>query len=168
MNLGNEFPKKQNVYKGMWYLITNTKRFLLSAAENSMAFELEKEEYQRKLEQGNYSLDPKNHTYSHSQKLKELRTLLLKTTIYIFSIIILIAGIGFYTGELKITPHLSWKNSVSALGITFISWATLFQLGWGNGSWSGTCLDELVRHSLFRHFFIIGVFFSLLYFVLPE
>lgn len=52
MNLGNEFPKKQNVYKGMWYLITNTKRFVLSAAENSMAFELEKEEYQRKLEQG--------------------------------------------------------------------------------------------------------------------
>ncbi|WP_205248113.1 hypothetical protein [Escherichia coli] len=59
MNLGNEFPKKQNVYKGIWYLITNTKRFVLSAAENSMAFELEKEEYQRKLEQGNYSLDPK-------------------------------------------------------------------------------------------------------------
>ena len=114
MNLGNEFPKKQNVYKGMWYLITNTKRFVLSAAENSMAFELEKEEYQRKLEQGNYSLDPKKHTNSHPQRLKELRTLLLKTTIYIFSIIILIAGIGFYKGELKITPHLSWKI-VSAL-----------------------------------------------------
>ncbi|MBN5283102.1 hypothetical protein [Serratia ureilytica] len=109
MNLGNEFPKKQNVYKGMWYLITNTNRFVLSAAENSMAFELEKEEYQRKLEQGNYSLDPKNHTYSHPQRLKELRTLLLKTTIYIFRIIILIAGIGFYTGELKITPSIMEK-----------------------------------------------------------
>ncbi|MDI6426532.1 hypothetical protein QL200_11390 [Cronobacter dublinensis] len=168
MNLGNEFPKKQNVYKGMWYLITNTKRFVLSAAENSMAFELEKEEYQRKLAQGNYSLDPKNHTYSHPQRLKELRTLLFKTTVYIFSIIILIAGIGFYTGVLKITSHLSWKNSTSALGIVLISWSTLFQLGWGNGSWSGTCLDELVRDSLFRHIFSIGVFLSLLYFVLPE
>lgn len=45
MNPENEFPKRQNIYKGMWYLITNTKRFVLSAAENSMAFELEKEEY---------------------------------------------------------------------------------------------------------------------------
>jgi len=168
MNLRNEFPKKQNVYKGMWYLITNTDRFVLSAAENSMAFELEKKEYQRKLEQANYSLDPKNHTYSHPQRLKELRTLLFKTTVYIFSIIILIAGISFYTGVLKITPHLSWKNSTSALGIILISWSTLFQLGWGIGSWSGTCLDELVRNSLFRLIFSIGVFLSLLYFVLPE
>ncbi|XXD11467.1 hypothetical protein ACMYSN_12080 [Klebsiella sp. R445] len=53
----------------MWYLITDTKRFVLSAAENSMAFELEKEEYQRKLKQGNYSLDPKNHTYSHPHEV---------------------------------------------------------------------------------------------------
>lgn len=168
MNLGNEFPKKQNVYKSMWYLITNTKRFILSAAENSMAFELEKEEYQQKLEQGNYSLDPKNHTYSHPQRLKELRTLLLKTTVYIFSIIILIVCIDFYTEELKTTPHLSWKNSASALGIILISWSTLFQLGWRNGTWSRTCLDELVRNPLFRHIFSIGVFLSLLYFVLPE
>ncbi|UPY96559.1 hypothetical protein [Pectobacterium sp. 21LCBS03] len=168
MKSDNNIPKKQSVYKGMWYLITSTERFVSIAAENSMAFELEKEEYQRKLEQGNYSLDPKNHIHSHTQRLKELRTLLLKTTVYIFSIIILIAGIGFYTGALNIASHLSWKNSASALGIILISWATLFQLGWGNGSWSGTCLDELVRHSLFRHFFSIGVFFSLLHFVFPE
>lgn len=99
MNLGNEFPKKQNVYKGMWYLITNTKLFVLSAAENSMAFELEKEEYQRKLEQGNYSLDPKNHTYSHPQRLKELRTLLLKTTVYIFSIGLFLSLLYFVLPE---------------------------------------------------------------------
>lgn len=60
------------------------------------------------------------------------------------------------------------ENSVSALGIILISWSTLFQLGWGNGTWSGTSLDELVRNSLFRHIFSIGVFLSLLYFVLPE
>lgn len=63
---------------------------------------------------------------------------------------------------------LSWKNSISASGIVLISWSTLFQLGWGNASWKGTCLDELVRYSLFRHIFIIGTFLSLLYFVLPE
>lgn len=72
MNPGNEFPKKQNVYKGMWYLITNTNRFVLSAAENSMAFELEKEEYQRKLEQGNYSLDPKKSYLLSSPEAKRI------------------------------------------------------------------------------------------------
>jgi len=160
-------PKKQSVYKGMWYLIINTERFLSITSENSMAFELEKEEYQRRLEQGTYSLDPIDHIHSHPQRLKELRILLLKTTAYILSIIVLIVLIGFYTGALNIISNLSWKNGVSALGIILISWSTLFQLGWGNASWSGTCLDELIRNSLFRHVFSIGVFMSLMYFVLP-
>ncbi|SEK50014.1 hypothetical protein SAMN04487787_102145 [Kosakonia sacchari] len=77
MTSDNNIPKKQSVYKGMWYLITSTEQFVSIAAENSMAFELEKEEYQRKLEQGNYSLDPINHIHSHHQRLKELRALLL-------------------------------------------------------------------------------------------
>lgn len=168
MNVERTLPQKQNLYKAMWYLIVSAERFVTIAAENSMAFELEKEEYQRKLAEGNYSLDPENHIHSHPQRLKALRILLLKTTAYIFSVIILIAGIGFYTGTLNIAYDLSWKNSISASGIVLISWSTLFQLGWGNASWKGTCLDELVRHSLFRHIFIIGTFLSLLYFVLPE
>lgn len=168
MNAERTRPQKQNIYKAMWYLIFSAERFVTIAAENSMAFDLEKKEYQRKLAEGNYSLDPQNHTHSHPQRLKELQTLLLKTTGYILGIIILIAGIGFYAGTLNMAYDLSWKNSISASGIVLISWSTLFQLGWGNASWKGTCLDELVRHSLFRHVFIIGTFLSLLYFVLPE
>ncbi|EEJ5118382.1 hypothetical protein CG651_001956 [Salmonella enterica] len=168
MNAERTLPQKQNLYKAMWYLIFSTERFVTIAAENSMAFELEKEEYQRKLAEKNYSRYLQNHIHPHPQRLKELRTLLLKTTGCILSVIILIAAIGFYTGTLSIASGLSWKNSISALGIVLISWSTLFQLGWGNTSWKGTCLDELVRHSLFRHIFIIGTFLSLLYFVLPE
>ncbi|WP_181402153.1 hypothetical protein [Klebsiella pneumoniae] len=115
------FPKKQNLLKGMWYLINSTERFVLIAAENSMAFELEKEEYKRKLNRGDYSLDPKYHIHSHPKRLKELRNLLLKTTFYILIIMTLIAGIGFYMGVLNIPSHLSWKNITSALGIILIS-----------------------------------------------
>lgn len=72
MNAEIYFPKKQNVYKGMWYLITNTERFVLIAAKNSMAFELEKEEYQRMLNQRDDSLDPKDHILLSSQDVKRI------------------------------------------------------------------------------------------------
>ncbi|EOU6104021.1 TPA: hypothetical protein PBQ24_004044 [Escherichia coli] len=97
MNTERPLPQKQNLYKTMWYLIFSAERFVTIAAENSMAFELEHEEYKRKLAERNYSIDPKVHVHSHPQRLKDLRTLLLKTTGCILSVIILIVGIGFYT-----------------------------------------------------------------------
>ncbi len=49
MNTERPLPQKQNLYKTMWYLIFSAERFVTIAAENSMAFELEHEEYKRKL-----------------------------------------------------------------------------------------------------------------------
>ena len=88
MNTERPLPQKQNLYKTMWYSIFSAERFVTITAENSMAFELEHEEYKRKLAERNYSIDPKVHVHSHPQRLKDLRTLLLKTTGCILSVII--------------------------------------------------------------------------------
>lgn len=95
MNAERKLSKKQSVYKFMLYLIINTELFLSITSGNSMAFELEKDEYQRKFEKVTYSLDPIGHIQSYSHRLEEIIIFLLKTTVYIFSTIILIAGIGF-------------------------------------------------------------------------
>ncbi len=59
MNTERPLPQKQNLYKTMWYLIFSAERFVTIAAENSMAFELEHEEYNENLPRGIIVLIPK-------------------------------------------------------------------------------------------------------------
>ncbi|MFQ7389135.1 MAG: hypothetical protein ACLRP3_13445 [Escherichia sp.] len=48
-----QLPKKANIYKAMFYFFFNKEKFITLGAINKMAFELEKDEYKRKLEAGN-------------------------------------------------------------------------------------------------------------------
>jgi len=44
-------PKKANIYKAIFYFFFNKKKFITLGAINSMAFELEKDEYRKNLKQ---------------------------------------------------------------------------------------------------------------------
>ncbi len=161
-----QLPKKANIYKAMFYFFFNKERFITLGAINSMAFELEKDEYKRKLEAGKYSLNPDDHKHSIEEYCEDLRKSILVSVLVMLGVLFIGIAIGFYSGKFRIIYPLEWKDAVSATGIFILSWATLFQLGWRNASWKGCRLDELVGLAIFRHIFIFGSFLSLLYFAI--
>lgn len=161
-----QLPKKANIYKAMFYFFFSKERFITLGAINGMAFDLEKDEYIKKLEAGRYSLNPEDHKHHLEECCDDLRKSLLVSVTIMLSVLFMVIVIGFYSGKFRITYPLDWKNAVSATGIFILSWATLFQLGWRNASWKGCRLDELVGLAIFRHVFIFGSFLSLLYFAI--
>ncbi|EOX8445588.1 hypothetical protein [Salmonella enterica] len=161
-----QLPKKANIYKAMFYFFFSKEKFITLGAINGMAFDLEKDEYKKKLEEGRYSLNPDDHKHHLEECCDDLRKSLFVSVSIMLGVLFMVIAIGFYSGDLRITSSLDCKNAVSATGMFFLSWATLFQLGWRNASWKGCRLDELVGLAIFRHVFIIGSFLSLLYFAL--
>jgi len=159
-------PKKANIYKSMFYFFFSKERFITLAAINGMAFDLEKDEYRKKLEEGNYSLNPDDHKYHLEECYNDLRKSLFVSMLIMLGVFFIVVAIGFYSGKFQISYSLAWKDVISASGIFVLSWATLFQLGWGSPSWKRQRLDELVEIAIFRHAFITGAFLSLLYFAL--
>ncbi|EHP0679788.1 hypothetical protein KNX03_004344 [Salmonella enterica] len=161
-----QLPKKANIYKAMFYFFFNKERFITLCAINGMAFDLEKDEYRKKLEAGRYSLNPDDHKHHLEECCDDLRESLLVSVSIMLGVLFMVILIGFYSGKFRGTAPFVWKDTISATGIFTLSWATLFQLGWRNASWKGYRLDELVGLAIFRHVFIFGSFLSLLYFAI--
>lgn len=167
MNMNTtQLPKKANIYKAMFYFFFSKERFITLGAINGMAFDLEKDEYKKKLKEGRYSLNPEDHKHHLEECYNDLRKAILFSVLIMLGVFIIVIAIGGCSGKFRITYPLDWKNAVSATGIFILSWATLFQLGWRNASWKGYRLDELVGLAIFRHVFIFGSFLSLLYFAI--
>lgn len=161
-----QLPKKANIYKAMFYFFFNKERFITLGAINGMAFDLEKDEYRKKLEAGRYSLNPDDHKHHLEECCDDLRESLLVSVSIMLGVLFMVILIGFYSGKFRGTAPFVWKDTISATGIFTLSWATLFQLGWRNASWKGYRLDELVGLAIFRHVFIFGSLLSLLYFAI--
>lgn len=166
MDVIRTVPKKANIYIAIFYFFFSKEKFVTLGAINGMAFDLEKDEYRRKLEAGMYSLDPNDHKYHLEECCNYLRRSLLVSILIMLSVFFIVILIGFYLGNIRITDSLDWKSIVNTTEVFVLSWATLFQLGWGNPSWKRQRLDELVEIAIFKHAFIFGSFLSLLCFAM--
>lgn len=161
-----QLPKKANIYKAMFYFFFSKQKFITLGAINSMAFELEKDEYKRKLEAGKYSLVPEDHKGDLEKYFYKLRNTLCKALLIMLVLFSLVILFGFFLGKLNIHHSFDLKNVISVSGVFILSWATLFQFLGSGSSWKNHRLDELVGKAIFKNAFILGSFLSLLYFVL--
>lgn len=84
-----QLPKKANIYKAMFYFFFSKEKFITLGAINSMAFELEKDEYKRKLEAGRYSLNPEDHKHHLEEYCDDLRKSLLVSVSIMLSVLLL-------------------------------------------------------------------------------
>ncbi|ENY0948467.1 TPA: hypothetical protein ACG7N0_003933 [Escherichia coli] len=85
-----QLPKKANIYKAMFYFFFNKEKFITLGAINKMAFELEKDEYKRKLEAGKYSLNSDDHKHSLEEYCDDLRKSILAS-------VLIMLGVFFYS-----------------------------------------------------------------------
>ncbi|WP_253893530.1 hypothetical protein [Serratia marcescens] len=79
---------------------------------NSMAFELVKDEYIRKLESGKYSLNSNVHKHSLEVGCDDLRKSIIFSVPIMLGMLFIVIAIGFYSGKLRIIYPLKWKDSV--------------------------------------------------------
>lgn len=161
-----QLPKKANIYKAMFYFFFSKEKFITLGAINKMAFELEKDEYKRKLEAGKYSLAPEDHKGDLEKYFYKLRNTLCKALLIMLVLFSLAILFGLFLGRLNIHHSFDLKSVISATGVFILSWATLFQFLGSGSSWKNYRLDELVGKAIFKHALILGSFLSLLYFVL--